>query len=243
MLFRIRPLLLCIAGLALVAAATPRLYGQIHGVPASVTSLGFGGSTSLTPGVAASVTSLGPNGFGSGQAQFGNCCFNPFFQTGSQSTFFVQGHHVHRNFFVGTVPLYVPYTQVVVVQPVAVVATNDDNESDEEGYASRAPVVERRGSRSNRTRAVAVEAAPAPAGQPVAAEPPAPVVAQPSTVLVFRDGHQTELQNYAIVGDTIFDLTDNRSHKILLAEIDVPATRKANDARGVDFQVPGNSGQ
>ena len=45
------------------------------------------------------------------------------------------------------------------------------------------------------------------------------------------------------VGDTIFDLTDNRSHKILLAEIDVPATRKANAARGVDFQVPGNSGQ
>ena len=113
MLFRIRPLFLCIAGLALVAAATPRLYGQIHGVPASVTSLGFGGSTSLTPGVAASVTSLGPNGFGSGQAQLGNCCFNPFFQTGSQSAFFVQGHHVHRNFFVGTILAH-PKSWVVI---------------------------------------------------------------------------------------------------------------------------------
>ena len=67
----------------------------------------------------------------------------------------------------------------------------------------------------------------------------APVVPQPSTVIVYRDGHQMELQNYAIVGGTIFDLTDNRSRKILLAEIDLPATRKANDERGVDFQVPG----
>ena len=68
--------------------------------------------------------------------------------------------------------------------------------------------------------------------------PPEPVVAQPTTLLIFRDGHQTELQNYAIVGDTLFDLADNRSHKIQLADLDLPATRKANDARGVDFQVP-----
>ena len=237
MLVRIRPLFLCVAGLALVVAATSPLYGQIHGVPASVTSLGFGGSTSLTPGVAASVTSLGPNGFGGGQARF-NCCFNPFFQAGSQSPIFMQGHHPHRNFFVGTVPVYVPYTQVVVVQPVAVVGDDEDD------YAAEPAIMERRGSRSSRTRTVAVEAAPAPAAQPpVAAEPPAPVVAQQSTVLVFRDGHQTELQNYAIVGDTIFDLTDNRAHKIQLAEIDLAATRKANDVRGVDFQVPVNPGQ
>jgi len=68
-------------------------------------------------------------------------------------------------------------------------------------------------------------------------------VPQPSTVLVFRDGHQAELQNYAIVGDTIFDLTENRSHRIQIADLDLTATRKANDARGVDFQVPGNPGQ
>jgi hypothetical protein len=34
-------------------------------------------------------------------------------------------------------------------------------------------------------------------------------------------------------------LSANRSHKILLADVDLTATRKANDARGVDFQVPG----
>jgi hypothetical protein len=73
------------------------------------------------------------------------------------------------------------------------------------------------------------------------ATPPEPVVSQPSTVLVFRDGHEVELQNYAIVGDTLFDLADNRSHKIQLADLDLAATRKANDARGVDFQVPSES--
>ena len=89
-----------------------------------------------------------------------------------------------------------------------------------------------------------VEREPAPAVQPaIAAEPPAPVVPQPRTVIVFRDGHQTELQNYAIVGNTLFDLTDNLSHKIQLADVDLAATHKANDARGVDFQIPANAGQ
>jgi len=62
-------------------------------------------------------------------------------------------------------------------------------------------------------------------------------------VIVFRDGHQAELQNYAIVGDTIFDFTDNLSHKIQLGDIDLSATHKANDARGVDFQIPSGAGQ
>jgi hypothetical protein len=64
------------------------------------------------------------------------------------------------------------------------------------------------------------------------------VVAQPSTVLIFRDGHRSEILNYAVVGDTLFDLGADRTHRILLADLDLPATRKANDDRGVDFQVP-----
>jgi hypothetical protein len=44
--------------------------------------------------------------------------------------------------------------------------------------------------------------------------------------------------NYAIVGDTLFDFAAGRTHKILLADLDLKATRKANDDRGVDFQVP-----
>jgi hypothetical protein len=57
-------------------------------------------------------------------------------------------------------------------------------------------------------------------------------------VLVFKDGHRSEVLNYAIVGDTLFDFGDGRTRKILLADLDLSATRKANDNRGVDFQVP-----
>ena len=230
MLARMRlPFLL--TGLLLVSG-TCWLQAQIHGVPASVTSFGFGGSTSLTPGVAASVTSLGPNGFG-GHARFGTCCFNPFFQSGSQSPLFVRGHHFRHAFFPVAVPVYtVPYTQVVIVQP-------EEAAYDDEEYEGGPTIFDRRGSRSSHSRARFVEPEPAPAPQPAAvAAPPEPVAPQPSTLLVFKDGHQAELQNYAIVGDTLFDLADNRSHKIQLADLDLLATRKANDARGVDFQVP-----
>jgi hypothetical protein len=226
---RIRLVFYFIFLFSLAFGVTP-LYGQIHGVPASVSSMGFGGSNSFTPGVAASVTSLGPHGFGGGQSRFGGCCFNAFGQGGHQSGNFFRGHRGHRNFFAGSVPVYgVPYAPVYLVQP-------DSYADDDEDYSGGPTIFDRRGSRFVREREVAREESPVT--QP-AAVPASPVVAQPGTLLVYRDGHQAELQNYAIVGDTIFDLTDNRSHKIPLADIDLPATRKANDARGVDFQVPG----
>ncbi len=64
--------------------------------------------------------------------------------------------------------------------------------------------------------------------------------AEPTGVLIFRDGHQLEVQNYAIVGDTLYDLTPGHPRKIALASIDVPATVQANDDRGVTFRVPGS---
>lgn len=62
--------------------------------------------------------------------------------------------------------------------------------------------------------------------------------AEPASVLIFRDGHQLEVQNYAIVGDTLYDLTPGHPRKIALASIDIPATVQANDDRGVTFRVP-----
>ena len=61
--------------------------------------------------------------------------------------------------------------------------------------------------------------------------------AQP-TQLVFRDQHTEEVQNYAIVGQTFWVFTEQRTRKIPLAYLDIPATKKANDDRGVDFQLP-----
>lgn len=60
----------------------------------------------------------------------------------------------------------------------------------------------------------------------------------PATVLVFRDQHRQEVQNYAIVGQTLWNFTAQRTQKIPLAELDLAATVKANDEHGVDFHVP-----
>ena len=59
------------------------------------------------------------------------------------------------------------------------------------------------------------------------------------TVLVFRDRHIEEIQNYAIVGKTLWVFTEQRARRIPIAELNVPATTKANEARGIDFQLPG----
>ena len=62
-----------------------------------------------------------------------------------------------------------------------------------------------------------------------------------ATVLVFRDQHKQEVQNYAIVGQTLWAFGSSRTQKIPLTDLDLPATVKANDDRGVDFRVPGAS--
>src|SRR6185437_3534435 len=58
------------------------------------------------------------------------------------------------------------------------------------------------------------------------------------TVLIFRDGHRQEVRNYAIMGKVLYDLENMTSRKIQLAELDIPATIKENDERGVTFTMP-----
>jgi hypothetical protein len=60
--------------------------------------------------------------------------------------------------------------------------------------------------------------------------------AQP-TVLVFRNGHTREVSNYAIVGSTLYVLS-GKNARIAIADLDVPATVRANEDRGVSFRVP-----
>ena len=57
------------------------------------------------------------------------------------------------------------------------------------------------------------------------------------SVLVFRDGHQREVSNYAIMGDLVY-VFDKGTQKVALADLDVPATIKANDDRGLEFRIP-----
>jgi len=61
----------------------------------------------------------------------------------------------------------------------------------------------------------------------------------PGTILIFKDGHRSEIHDYAIVGDNLFDLgTVHVMKKIPLAMLDIPATRKENEQNGIDFRLP-----
>lgn len=60
----------------------------------------------------------------------------------------------------------------------------------------------------------------------------------PATVFIFKDGHKLETSNYAIQGQTLFDFSNNQLRKIKLAELDLDATRKANDDLGISVKFP-----
>ena len=57
-------------------------------------------------------------------------------------------------------------------------------------------------------------------------------------VLVFLDKRIQEVKNYAVANEMLVVLEGNRTKKFRLADIDLAATMKLNDERGVDFQVP-----
>src|SRR6266852_1775930 len=146
-----------------VVACLP-VQAQIHGVPASVTSFGFGGSDNPAPGVRASVTSLGPNGFGNSRPVFGNCCANFFFPVNSNPPLFFDGqfsghqfsgrHHRHgdHSFF-----------------PLGVRAPRARNAE---------PPIKRGGARDLAPKTAA-------SAKPTPSEPEEPLTTQPSTVLIF----------------------------------------------------------
>ncbi len=188
----------------------------INGVPPSVTSIGFGGN--FINGIRPSVTSLGPDN------NLGNYFLWPSNTMPSSNSH----HRHHRDHDVATVgvfePAYIPYA------PEAI----DDDSADAD--ASSAPVVPLAPKR-------AVNGDMAAQSDAASSTDDDPVVAQPSTVLVFKDGHQADVLNYAIVGDTLFDFETDRTRKIQLADLDLSATRKANDDRGVDFQIPSTAVQ
>ena len=225
-----RTVLLACGTLLLLLASTAT--AQINGMPASVTSPGFGGHQ--VNGVPPSVTSLGRRGY---TPAFPTCCFRGVSPSRPTPTFNFHHHHPHGSFS----PFAGP-----VIYAVPTYGYYDSGEQAEvppdEQYNGGPTIFDRRGPGTNPAPAPApVEARnePEPTPGPVSQyEEPAPAKDQPATVLVFKDGHQLEVANYAIVGSTLYDLSDGRRHKIALADLDLTATAKQNDDRGIDFQVP-----
>jgi hypothetical protein len=195
---------------------------SIHGVPPSVTSFGFGGRPGFH-GVPPSVTSLNFGNVHSGfhHRPFG---FRPRRSVGFVSPFY-GGYY------------YAPYDYDVMDPGV--------DDTMEEQYTQPGPTIFDSHGVGGRDYA-----RPQPRPQddyradlnrerePELSMPQQPVADQPETVLVFKDGHQQEVANYAIVGATLYDLSDGHTKKVGLGELDLTATVKQNDDRGVDFKLP-----
>jgi hypothetical protein len=236
-----------LAGGLILLALVPASPAQINGTPASVTSINSGGHLNSTPGVPASITSLGPNGL-QPKNPFSNqspCCINPLFPVNPNSPLIQRHRHQRGQFFPGGGTVYAPYAYPVVGEYEAYDSAADQQGNQPEEEDRGGPTIfDRRGpgtpvrsyadaypQRPSRPQA---ETEAAPVAPPVETPVPDP----PQTVLVFKDGHQLEVQNYAVIGDTLYDLTPGRHHKILLADLDLTSTAKQNDDRGVDFRLP-----
>jgi hypothetical protein len=74
--------------------------------------------------------------------------------------------------------------------------------------------------------------APVPTPSAGNAQPAVPVV------LVFRDGRRMEIQNYAIIGQTLWVLDERTSTKFPLSDLDLDATQAENRSRGIRFLLP-----
>ncbi len=212
-----------VLGFVLLFAAAS--LAQINAAPPSVTSMGFGGRA--FNGAPPSVTSLGPRGYTPG--------FNPAYPNSRPVFGPNQGTHHHYH---GYVPLGASVYAVPIYGYGYADQPEDANNSvPDDQYSGGPTIFDRRG-------AGAASRAPADTYAqtelaPVASDPPDPPPAdQPETVLVFKDGHRQEVENYAIVGSTLYDLTGGTRHKIALSDLDLDATAKANDDRGIDFALP-----
>lgn len=239
-----------VAALALVVVGliflvlVPAAIAQINGTPASVTSINSGGRLSSAPGVPASVTSLGPNGIQPNNPFFNQpaCCINPLFPVNPNPPLIRRHHHQRGQFFpAGGAAVYIPYAYPVVGEYEAMDGAADQVENRRAEDDRGGPTIFDRRGPGTPDRSYA-DAYPERSDRPQTATEAAPaetsVADQPQTLLVFKDGHQLEVQDYAVIGDMLYDLTPGRHHKIPLAELDLASTAKQNDERGIDFKLP-----
>lgn len=70
---------------------------------------------------------------------------------------------------------------------------------------------------------------------------PLPMEKEPELTLIFNDGHQQAIRNYALTGDAIIVLDDaatGRQQRIPLSSLNLQATEQAAQQAGLDFTPP-----
>jgi hypothetical protein len=140
---------------------------------------------------------------------------------------------------------YYPYVYAVPVPYTADVLDNGASDDNDPNYQGGPTVFDRRGDGPSSYIPPGYESPAEPNSLQTQTEPTSPVEynsdSEPSpdpTVLIFKDGHQLEIGNYAIVNQTLYDLTSGHPRRIALADLDLPATQKLNDDHGITFDLP-----
>jgi hypothetical protein len=166
----------------------------------------------------------------------------------------------HRGKFVSQVPFFYPvygvgydpgaYSSIadpmVSQDPQAAPVDNGAAVADSEDVlrqaylqgAHDALAAEQRGRQDARDLLTSRSAAPAKPKSTDETSTPSQPDNSPATVFIFKDGRQIETKNYAIMGQTLYDLGSSVVKKVPLADLDKAATIRANDDRGITVKLP-----
>lgn len=150
------------------------------------------------------------------------------------------GSHHHRHHYGAGYPAVGYAVPVPYAVDSGAVNYDDNADDDDPDYQGGPTIFDRRGSGAD-SYIPPVSDVPTPHSAQLSDADSSPEPPQPPTLLVFKDGHTLEISNYAIVGATLFDLTPGHARKVSLADLDLDATGKQNDDRGVTFQLPSPS--
>ncbi len=220
---------LAIAALG-AALLVPPIWGQMRAgsrMAAPVSRPGFGSRGPV-------IASRGPVMVNRGPAFIGPSRASLRFSSGfGQPFFFPHRFHHHRRFFFATTPWwfysypgwYSGYSSYDSSN-----AYSDENRQMAQEINRLSDEVERL-----REEQESRQLPPSPPPPPQAEKKSAPSA---PTVLVFRDKHIQEVHNFAIVGQTLWIFNEQRATKVPLSSLDVDATTRLNDERGVDFRLP-----
>jgi len=256
----LRPAFLLVLASALQVALAQQV--ESHGVPASVLSPT---SPGIAHGVPSSITSpaprISPNGrivvnprhfkvrFGDPRLRHGRREFIPV-------PIFIPAYPINGNYsYIESEPA--PADESAQEEPV-VASSSVDAEALREAYnrGARDALAQQADSRygqhyldarekaQSKSRASKNQPPAKPAAKPPAPEAEEPVASEepadnsPATVFIFKDGRKLQTQNYAIQGQTLFDFSNNQLKKIKLDDLDLEATKKANDQLGIILRFP-----
>lgn len=214
--------------------------GGFHGAPGG---MGFRGGPAFRGGFAPGGRGIARGGFprfrgGNFCAGFGDgdCDFDDGF-------FF---RHHHRHFFFNTFgffpyayypygygypayPIYADYSPRSYDVPAETANNNAVSDAYQQG-ALQQQIADLQSEVRQMRSDLATQREPAPA--PVRSERSY----EPPVTLVFRDGHRTDVSNYAIAGNTFWIVNQRTARKVAMSDLDLAATKRVNAENGVELE-------